>query len=319
MTFEISTFEIPIAIRALRTASIYILDDGKNKILIDTGMDDQIDTFLESRGVDIENINMVLLTHLHIDHVGGVNKLHNNYNLNGYIGKEDLRRIEAIQSSAKGFISWQIDYLRRNGVPDKFLENLTESHPVFRELKNYLDLKLEPLEAIKNLPNGIRTLHVPGHSPGSTCYFVNDSTALMSGDHILERITPNISYYDEEEDMLGEYLSSLIKTKNIKVKATFPGHGKPFGNQNERIDQLIKHHGDRMNEIMELVRDKWLTAYETAHKMRWSKGRTMESMNMMESNFAIGEVISHLRHMESTGTLDKKEIGGIYYYGSSSI
>ena len=174
MTFEISTFEIPIAIRALRTASIYILDDGKNKILIDTGMDDQIDTFLESRGVDIENINMVLLTHLHIDHVGGVNKLHNNYNLNGYIGKEDLRRIEAIQSSAKGFISWQIDYLRRNGIPDKFLENLTESHPVFRELKNYLDLKLESLEAIKNLPNGIRTLHVPGHSPGSACSCKNE-------------------------------------------------------------------------------------------------------------------------------------------------
>ena len=316
MPYEINAYEIPIAIRALRTASIYILNNGDKTILVDTGMDEHIDTFLKSKGVKIENIDMVFLTHLHIDHLGGVNKLSQSYGLNGYIGKNDLKRIEVIQNSSNKFITWQVNYLKRNGVPDKMLENIGENHPIFSELKNYMALRMDSFDSIRTKIDDFNFLDVPGHSPGSTCFMVNNNSSLFSGDHILERISPNISYYDEDEDMLGEYLASLAKTKNDQITNTFPGHGLPIGNPNRRIDQLIRHHEDRMNEIRELARNGWLTSYEVAKKMKWSKGRTMETMNMMETNFAIGEAISHLRHMEKEGIIDMRETGGVYSYRS---
>ena len=316
MPYEINAYEIPIAIRALRTASIYILNNGNKTILVDTGMDEHIDTFLKSKGVKIENIDMVFLTHLHIDHLGGVNKLSQSYGLNGYIGKNDLKRIEVIQNSSNKFITWQVNYLKRNGVPDKMLENIGENHPIFSELKNYMALRMDSFDFIRTKIGDFNFLDVPGHSPGSTCFMVNNNSSLFSGDHILERISPNISYYDEDEDMLGEYLASLAKTKNDQIMNTFPGHGLPLGNPNRRIDQLIRHHEDRMKEIRELARNGWLTSYEVAKKMKWSKGRTMETMNMMETNFAIGEAISHLRHMEKEGIIDMRETGGVYSYRS---
>jgi glyoxylase-like metal-dependent hydrolase (beta-lactamase superfamily II) len=314
MTYSIRPMEIQISIRALRTASIYLIDNGYRKILIDTGMDENIDTFLEKNEVEVNQIDMVLLTHMHIDHIGGAHKLKEKFGIDSYIGKNDLKRIELLQDSPERYISWQLDYLKRNGVPDKFLQNIGENQPIFRELNNYMSLNLSQIEAIEPMLKDIKFLSVPGHSPGSTCFSIPEQKVIFTGDHILQRITPNISYYDETEDMLGEYLVSLKGLLADQSMVAYPGHGVSFDNLSIRIQELLKHHEERMSEIKGIVQDVWMCSYDVARKMHWSKGRTMDSMNMMESNFAIGEAISHLRHMEVVGLISKKEINGIYYY-----
>ncbi|MHB1439202.1 MAG: MBL fold metallo-hydrolase [Cuniculiplasma sp.] len=314
MVYSIRRLEIPISIRALRTASIYLLDNGKRRILIDTGMDKNIVDFLRTNQIDPNQIDLVLLSHMHIDHIGGAQELQNQFGIKAYIGRNDLERIESLQESPKKYISWQLDYLKENGVPDKFLQNIGENHPIFKELKNYLSLDLNSLEKIDNKLENIEFLPVPGHSSGSTCFLIKDQNAIFTGDHVLERITPNISYYDESEDMLGEYISSLKNTIFDQPLEAHPGHGHQFGDLNKRIDGILNHHEERIGEILKIVEKKWVCAYDVARQMKWSKGRTMDSMNMMESNFAIGEAISHLRHMSFKGMVSKKEINGVHYY-----
>jgi hypothetical protein len=68
-----------------------------------------------------------------------------------------------------------------------------------------------------------------------------------------------------------------------------------------------------MREIAGIA-SKWMTAYEVAESMKWSKERNLVSMNLMEMNFAIGEAISHLMHMEAEGMLERKEENGLYLY-----
>ncbi len=314
MSVNVTTLEIPIAIRALKAASVYVVDTDEGRFLIDSGMDYQIDTFLKGYSISPETIDAVLITHMHIDHIGGATMLRTKYGIPAYMGEKDIERVELLRQSPENFIQWQKEFLRMHGVPSFYLDSINVSSPVFSELKSYLNFDAENFEHLKKLNSVLDVIKTPGHSPGSTCFRLQDNSGMFTGDHVLEKITPNISYYDETEDMLGEYLESLTLIEKYGVKTAYPGHGKPFDTLPETIVQIRHHHDKRLNEVMEICSGNPISAYEVARKMRWSKNRTMESMNLMEANFAIGEAISHLRHLARLEKIEEYNNGDRIYY-----
>src|SRR5699024_4173760 len=106
-------------------------------------------------------------------------------------------------------------------------------------------------------------------------------------DHILPRITPNISYWFVGDlNPLKSYLQSLQKVKQLDVNYVIPSHGNPFFNANKRIDEIIKHHDDRLEEIMlDLATE--MTAYEVCRKL------FPRQLTVHEWRFAIGETLAH--------------------------
>ncbi len=313
---NIETYYVPIRIRALKFASVYRLNTGNHSYMIDSGMDRTAMEFLESNGLDFKSINAIILTHMHIDHIGGAKSVQEKYGIPVYINSRDREKVLSIQNDISGFLRYSKTFLAEMGVPGNMTEAMGENHPIAAELNNYEHVDLEVFEKMPSTLNEIEYFHVPGHSPGSTCFLPKNSGVIFTGDHILQRITPNISYYDEKEDMLMEYIESLNKTKAMGKEKAFPGHGEPFEGINERIDQIISHHNERIREIGSILEDGKKTAYEVATKMHWSRGRTMDSMNLMERNFAVGEAIAHLRYMENKGYAESHLIGGIRYYRS---
>ena len=314
MNPEIKMYTVPIAIRALKFASVYRIRTDKGTYLIDAGMDRSGFDFLLNNGVDFSEIDGILLTHLHIDHLGGGVIASEKYGIPLYIGKNDLEFILKMQEDVDEYAGNDEKLLEMNGVPDPSSLAFKKENPVFAKLDQYARLSINTFDKLPVSKTGIEYLNTPGHSPGSTCFIPTGTDIIFTGDHILEKITPNISYYDGITDFLGYYIDSLKKTALLPINNAYPGHGGPFSNVKGRIESLLSHHTTRMEEIQNIINGKMITAYDIACKMTWSKGRHLDSMNHMEKKFAIGEAISHLRHMETIGMCSTLEKNGIVLY-----
>lgn len=313
---EVIRHEVPIAIRALKTANIYEIFSDRH-ILVDTGMSPASRDFLEERGVDLSSLDLVVMTHLHVDHIGGAESIRSKYGTPLAIGKEDSARVQFIRDHPEGFREFLQTQLTINGTPVDLVNQIVGRHSVLDNVGLYRDISFDrELKGGEYLAENVRVIENPGHSPGSISILLEDTGHLLTGDHLLPGITPNISFYDQSSDMLGLYISSLHKTRELNAKYILPGHRDPFDYGNRRIDEILAHHAERLNEIITASHD-WSSAYDVATRIKWSKGRSLSSMNLMEMNFGIGEAISHITHLYTTGYVEKKVAGGVSLFKSN--
>lgn len=311
--FRIQRHEVPIEIRALRTANVYEVT-GRKHLMVDSGMSDSSYRELINQKTTFNNLDVLFLTHLHIDHIGGAHRIQQEFGVQVAMGEDDVKRVNDIREGPEDFRDMLLDFMKQNGTPPAIISEMIQHHSVLDHLETYLKLEVDiKLKGGEEIVPGARVFHNPGHSPGSCSLFLEECGCIFTGDHILPGITPNISFYDQDTDMLGLYLRSLGETRRLHARTVYPGHRDPFENANARIDQIIRHHEERMNEISGIT-DQWKTAYEVAEQMKWSRNRSISAMNLMEMNFAIGEAISHLMHMEAVGMVEKREDNGIIVY-----
>jgi glyoxylase-like metal-dependent hydrolase (beta-lactamase superfamily II) len=153
---------------------------------------------------------------------------------------------------------------------------------------------------IADLPGwGLRALHTPGHTPGHLCFSEERTGVLFSGDHVLPRISPNISTTrDGEPDPLRSYLSSLTVVRGLAATEVFPAHEWRFRGLTERVDQLNAHHEHRLDELLRALRQNpHSTPWQLAAHLTWS--RPWSSYQRRMRIFAVTETEAHLRLLGS--------------------
>lgn len=313
---SVKRHEVPIAIRALKTANIYEINSDKH-ILVDTGMSPASRDFLIQEGVDLTDLDMIVMTHLHVDHIGGAEAIKGDSGVPLAIGKADASRVRLIQEDPEGFKNFLSSQLLLNGTPSSTVSQIVGRHSVLDNVGLYKDIDFDvEFEGGENIAENVSIVRNPGHSPGSMSIILKDSSKLLTGDHLLPGITPNISFYDRDSDMLGLYISSLKETRKLEPSMILPGHRDPFEKGVERIDEILGHHRERLNEI--LVHSKeWSSAFDVASRIPWSRGRKLESMNLMEMNFGIGEAVTHLTYLANAGFTETRETDGVIQYRSN--
>ncbi|HHQ49313.1 MAG TPA: MBL fold metallo-hydrolase, partial [Acidobacteria bacterium] len=147
-----------------------------------------------------------------------------------------------------------------------------------------------------------RALHTPGHTPGHLCLWEGDRRLLVSGDHILGDITPNITSWSGVRDSLGDYLASLAATAKLDATLALPGHRRPIRDVAGRIAELVEHHERRLAEVEEILADGPQTVCEVAARMSWDiVARDFAAFPVAQKWFACGEASSHLDHLEVQG------------------
>ncbi len=310
---HVEKVEVPIEIRALKTANVYHITGDYNYI-VDTGMSENGYKQIAS-AIDLSRVDMCILTHLHIDHIGGALYLEKYNKIPVYISENDYNTIKYMVDNQQEYYSSYRYLMISNGVPDELYRNITGGNPVMKFMDYYASLNLNIIG--KMAMEDTEIIDVPGHSPGSVAIYLKDIHAMITGDHVLKNISPNISVYKNNVDYLGMYIDSLKKIKNYDTEIAYPGHRDNFTNFTDRINQILQHHENRMDKISAGL-STWKNAFDIASSIEWSRGRKLGDMNYMETNFAILETIAHLIHMEIIGMLDSKYVGETVVYRSST-
>ena len=148
-------------------------------------------------------------------------------------------------------------FLADSGVPDEKLPDLAFASMVLKSMVTMAepDVLFEDQKEIELPGWRLRTIWTPGHSPGHVCFHSAEQRLLLSGDHILPRITPNISVHAQQfPNPLGDYLESLAKVRDLGTDEVLPAHEYRFADLGSRIDEITAHHAERLEEIVEVIR-----------------------------------------------------------------
>ena len=112
-------------------------------------------------------------------------------------------------------------------------------------------------------------IETPGHTAGHMCLYEPEKKILISGDHLLFDISPNVSQWFEDSNPLDDYIQSLDKIYNLDVELVLPGHKAVFKNNKERVQELKSHHQIRIDEVLSILKNRDMDAYQVASEMEW--------------------------------------------------
>jgi glyoxylase-like metal-dependent hydrolase (beta-lactamase superfamily II) len=158
----------------------------------------------------------------------------------------------------------------------------------------------------------IRAVWTPGHTPGHLCFHDETHDVLLTGDHILPRITPNVSSYDMTSNPLNDYLASLDTLRGIQPGEVLPAHEYRFSDLDSRLAELAEHHRERLAEAERGLAEAGpggTTAWQAATGVTWS--RPWAELASFQRQAAIGEVLSHLRYLQARGRAAEADVDGV--------
>lgn len=325
MSFSgIKQLNVPLPNNPLRSINCYLIlpapdvQEGR-ALLIDTGFkhpetEAALLEQIASHGISLDRLD-VLATHLHSDHSGQMATLCTGGN-KAYASHVDGPLINAM-TEEKYWEKFQGLYT---------LLDLDQDHISYLEHPGYLFCPKEPLDFIL-LKEGdllhygqytFEVLEVPGHTPGQIVLMEKSQGLLISGDHILNEITPNISFWGfEHGDALGHYKESLLKIRALDLEWAFPSHRTRVHPVNQRIDELLHHHEERLAEVLAILEkhSEAITARTVASFMDWSVRQ--KDFNLFPSPqkwFATSEAMAHLHHLSEKGLVKMTSQNGILYF-----
>jgi len=316
---DVYQIEIPLPKNPLRVLNSYFLRGGERNLLIDTGFNLQdcwlvMEDALRQLKADIDETDL-FLTHAHSDHAGLVEYLAtpNNRIL---MGEQDVMILEMGLRDRK-FLAASALHLHQSGLLAAGVPFTPEEEAVvkYASHKAVRLTKLREGDQVKAGRYDFRCVETPGHTPGHMCLYEPAHKMLISGDHILDSITPNIGLWALNRDALGDYLRSLDKVAELEVDLVLPGHRNLFSDMRGRIAQIKEHHARRIENVLSIVGREPLTAAQVAAEMEWDLTyETWDEFPFNQKMHAAAEAMAHLYHLVCQNRLNMSCAEGIYYF-----
>ncbi len=303
-------WSVPVSMPGpLRWVNAYVLElAGGGLGLVDTGWDADdswaaLCAGLTGLGGDVTDVRGVLVTHMHMDHVGLAARVREASGAWVAMHPADAATMAAmLDHSPEASTETEVAFLVGLGAPEDDARGdagTPEERVHWRRLARP-DRLLEDGDRA-DLPGwSLRAVHTPGHTAGHLCFANEDTGLFFSGDHVLPRISPNISTHPGAGDPLRDYLGSLEAVAGREVAEVLPGHEWRFRGLAGRARELREHHERRLAELLAAVSGHpGSTPWDLAAHLTWSRPWAQYERRMRI--FAVTETDAHLRLLASRG------------------
>jgi glyoxylase-like metal-dependent hydrolase (beta-lactamase superfamily II) len=296
---------VPIPDNPLRYVLVYVLELNSGVAIVDAGWDTEaawraLNAGLEEAGGSISDVRAVLVTHIHPDHYGLAGRVRKASGAWIGLHPADAQMLKARYIDTDELLEHMTALMRDSGVPEQTLPDLKMASMAIRSQVDMAepDVAFEDGAQVELPGWDLKAIWTPGHSPGHVCFYSEERRLLLSGDHILPRITPNVSVHSQQhENPLGDFLESLLKVRDYSAEEVLPAHEYRFAPLSGRVDELIEHHTRRLVEIEDVLRRQpGATAWEITLQLSWS--RPWEEIPAFMQRAANGETLAHLVLLE---------------------
>ena len=312
---------------AVGRVNCYLIDD-EPLTLVDTGPNsgkslDELERALEIHGRRIEDLELLVITHQHMDHLGLLEVAARRSGAD----VAALHLLAPYLADFRGSATADDDFaqavMRRHGIPQEMATVLGSVGSAFRAFGSRGDVtrELRDGDRLRLRDRELEVLHRPGHSPTDTIFWDERRRTLIGGDHILAHISSNpmISRRLEEPASPGDleaqaaaasrpkallqYLDSMRATREMPVQMVMPGHGDPVLDHVELIDERLRMHDRRARRIAGMLAEGPLTAFEIATQM-WG------NVAVTQAYLTLSEVLGHLDLLVLEGAVTEVERDG---------
>ncbi|HEY7070724.1 MAG TPA: MBL fold metallo-hydrolase, partial [Acidimicrobiales bacterium] len=270
-----------------------------------------LDDGLGELGASMRDVQGVLVTHIHPDHYGLAGRIREASGAWISLHPADARLIQDRYIEPTDLLERMGQMLRRMGAPEEEIATLQSvAMPVRSFVDPVLpDILLEDGER-PDVPGwDLSAIWTPGHTPGHLCFWEPRNELLLTGDHVLPRITPNVSYNPQASDNpLGDFLAALDRLDEYEPDEVLPAHEHRFDDLHGRIDQLRRHHAERFREVVAAIADGDSTSWGIARRMTWS--RPWDEIDGWMRRAAVGEAMAHLLALRRRGVVAEIEAEG---------
>ncbi len=310
---DLWSIPVPIPNNPLRYVSSYaIAPAGGGLVLLDTGWAadsawQALVAGLASIGASPADVRGVLVSHMHLDHIGLAGRLREASGAWIALHPADTAIIanSAMRDPALAGPG-EVGFLVSLGAS---AEEAAASVGSIEGYRGFTSVALPDRELndgdLADVPGWrLRAVHTPGHTPGHLCFVDEASQRLFAGDHILPRITPNISVFSVEgtANPLHEFLCSLDKVRDLDVDEILPAHEWRFRGLAERADGIAAHHERRLAELLAaIVAHPGSTSWDLAGRLTWSRSWDQYSGRMRIS--AVTETAAHVLELLRRGLI----------------
>ena len=295
---------------ALDHINLWLLDDGPDWTLVDTGYGDAVTRELWERHFAAtlhgRPLVRVVATHCHPDHLGNAQWLAARFGCPVAMTHGEFTTAHAICDERAGHAPADTrELFRRHGMSPADLAALAARGNHFRigvpTLPDAIDRILHD-DVVRLGSSSFRVIAGYGHSNEHASLHAADDAVLISGDMLLPRISTNVSVWpaDPDGDPLGRFLRSLDAFEMLPPGTlVLPSHGLPFRGIASRIGQLRAHHAARLAELQEAMANAAapLSAADVIPVL------FRRELDLQQRFFAMGEALAHLNHLWRAGRL----------------
>lgn len=315
---------LPLPNDGLRAVNVYAVEDGDGITLVDSGWAlsearDLLETALKTLGAGFGDVRRFLVTHSHRDHYTQAVVLRHEFGMRVALGRGERSGLDIILSDrADGSANQR--RLARAGAHELLSRLGAGPPPVdpthWAPPDEWIDDGDEIVVGVGERLRRLRAVATPGHTRGHVVFADEAADLLFSGDHVLPRITPSIALEpDPPANPLADFLTSLELMRSRPDAAMLPAHGPVGMRVHERVDELIAHHGVRLDASLAAVREGRSTASEVAAVLPWTRrGTALVDLDPFNAMLATLETASHLEVLVQRDVLTRSEQDGVDHY-----
>ena len=301
---------------AVGRVNVYLIED-QPLTLVDAGPNsgtsfDELQRGVAGLGHSLEEIELVILTHQHIDHLGLVSLVAGHSDAEVAAIDAAVPYVENYSAEAQADDDFAYDMMLRHGIPEDVATALRSVSRAFQAWGSRADVTrvLHDGEEMRFRDRTLRVHHRPGHSPTDTVFHDAERGTLVAADHLLKHISSN-PLITRPRDGSGErpqalvtYLESLRATRAMDVQLVLPGHGDPITDHRTLIDERFALHERRATKIQRLIAERPRTAHEIAQAL-WG------NIAVTQAYLTLSEVLGHVDVLLNAGSVRERERDGV--------